>query len=708
MLKNKRKLFRILTIVMISLSILAVFGNTAFAEINSGHDDSLNGLSNIIGQIAVFAISSALAGFATLITGLALFIYLFIYVAFSGAHQNFPAPDNIIFNRMGILDINIFNPNNYSIFKWNNNEDVAMMLQQMFNSFLAIAISVFVIAAVITGIKLAISTLASDKASCKKAMVNWVTGIIILFLIKFFIVVVLQINEVMTYKLGEMTNNIEFKQSVFQSIPGIGSSLGAVINAIAGAFDAENVGTIKQMGYGGFMTKYAWYAMGGDMGSAIIVFIILGQMFSLFVSYSKRLIYSTLLIIMAPITVAMDTLNKSIRGTSSLFSNWLKEFVLIVMMQSFHAIIMLIIMKILGSLQTSGALDAIVAIFLTTGLIKFEKFYKQMFGIGSSLMGDVKGQGGKILAGLHGAKKGLSSVMDNSKKFKESTKKRNELIKSRGEVSRNTAISNLELAAKCEKDPTRRQEYIKLATEAAAKAKQDGINIPERNFGRALQLLNNTAGGTINMAGGTFNNMAGDTSVSNSNVHSSYNGTSSSTMTSSNVNNTNSPSVSSSRNSNSYNTSSSSNDVNKEIKKELEMIRREISNEKNNNRVQDYDKQIKSATDDMRSAAVASVMSVPNLTAGIGFGLGIGDDINESLLSGGYVTAGLDAAAEKIGKEVSKRIPNKRSSSSSSNVSNSGNSTSNSRVRIELVDRSNSMKTNMKTLDKNSSIDVID
>ena len=42
-------------------------------------------------------------------------------------------------------------------------------------------------------------------------------------------------------------------------------------------------------------------------------------------------------------------------------------------------------------------------------------------------------------------------------------------------------------------------------------------------------------------------------------------------------------------------------------------------------------------------------MGAANLLGGLGIGLGMGEDIGESLFKGGYITQGLDWATEKIG-----------------------------------------------------------
>jgi len=97
-----------------------------------------------------------------------------------------------------------------------------------------------------------------------------------------------------------------------------------------------------------------------------------------------------------------------------LYENWLKNFTLNVMIQSFHAFFLLFIMQMLSAvnyteiqdsskLKSGDGLLAIMSIVGMMALIKFEKLIKDLFGIKDSMAGSAKASGIQAFAGLKAA-----------------------------------------------------------------------------------------------------------------------------------------------------------------------------------------------------------------------------------------------------------------------------------------------------------------
>lgn len=789
---NSKKIFKIFSIVLVSICVFSLFSSCVFAQINPDTSkvaqNLADGFNDFVKNIGSFAANSMFSGLASLITTLAVVLYLLLALLFSGGTGSiFPAPDNIIFNRIAILDVNFFNPNKNSIIAQSGGNSAGNIVAQIYNTFQTIALSVFVIAAMIVGIKLALSSIAQEKAQCKKAITNWVIGIVLLFLMRLILAAILELNEYIVYELSTTVNNVEFEVNVIESIPFIGSALNGIVGFISSVFtgtSSNSIAHFKSYGYAGFLLKYAGKAIGGDLLSSILLFVLMGQTITLLVSYGKRCVYVIILGVMAPLIVAVDTIGKSYKGQSTVLSNWFKEIVLIVFTQTFHAMIMVITLSLISAIDSKNSgLSAIAAIILTAGIVKFEKLYRQLFGISDSMLGNLQGQAGKVMAGIHGAMQAGKALADNGKKYKDASQKRKTAIEARQralttqrEIATDqnrfntrditTTATNLFAAAMVEKDPAAKYAKLSKAQAIVAEGKAKGYDIPDWVSNPIAQQLG-LAGGSPRKSGGsgapgsmgTPSGMGAPGSMGgpsggnpmnpanggapgasytggvsgpiggkspirqNMNVAESFDSSSlgSEYFTSNSVTSTynqsnqqvvqvtggeyaaasgssdkrkhgsSNPNVSTDGNAaggspneklgndtfsrgghttntvaeNAFN-DSKNNDASQivsEMKEMLEQMKHQENIEKTNRnydnkykdqqtKLKEAEKNLQQANRDMGAAALATFMGPANLAAGIGVGLGSGDTLSDSMLKGGYTTAGLDKAAEKIGSAV--------------------------------------------------------
>lgn len=111
----------------------------------------------------------------------------------------FPWADRIIFNGIGFLDINFLNPADNSLFVGDggNPSVLGEVVKQVYSTILSLAILFLGVAVGIMAIRLAISTIAAEKAKYKQAIVNWVTCIVMLFLMHYILAFVFWVNEQM-------------------------------------------------------------------------------------------------------------------------------------------------------------------------------------------------------------------------------------------------------------------------------------------------------------------------------------------------------------------------------------------------------------------------------------------------------------------------------------------------------------------------------
>lgn len=705
----KKRIFVILSIIMISFVALNFCYTDVSAQLNPDTStvasNMAEGFKDILSYFEDFALNSVFSGFATLLTILAALLYFILATIFSGATGSiFPSPDNIIFNRIAILDVNFFNPNPNSLIGMAGSES-NLLIPQIYNSFHAIAVSLFVIAAMLVGIKMALSTAAADKASAKKAMINWIIGILVLFLMRLIIAAIFELNEYVVWKVAEASNTgitfyIDTSLKAKDLFNFLGSPLTTIIKGIGaiGTFLATGTSEVALPGYNGMLLMFAYNAVCGDILAAILLFVLLGQTITLFVAYARRLMYTIILGLCAPLVVAIDTINKSTKGQSTILSNWFKEFTGTVFVQSFHAVLMLVTLHILSALvadeNASSTFVGIAAIVLTSGLVKFEKLYKQIFGMSEGMMGGLKGQAGKVMAGVHGATQGIKAIADNGQKYKKANtakkvaiSEKESAVKSYGKAHFERSEVNFREALKTITNPEERAKFADRALRDLDIAEKSGYGSREgekekmeqyRNFlndvrnGNYVPGQENQTGNGGNLNGISRSQIATAAQAADylAGVRQGVGGAGILTQNASintNNSNTTNTTMNNSRNSsttNNSNTQTGGGVSTKELEQELSKLTREISNmNKKNDSVQeskrkidDANKKVQQANSDLMSAAFATATSPINLAAGIGFGIGTGDDLSEAALKGGYVTKGLDALAEKIGSEVGRNM----------------------------------------------------
>lgn len=328
--KNKKIIFTVL-IMLVVISVVSSLDSNVFAKLTHeqellSEDQSIWGdISNFFGGLlkSILDIGSGVlaAPFATLITTLALLVFIVLYIVFGSVGINdgflsFPFPDNIVFNRMSFFDPNFINPTQV------NDKSAPVYLLQgtissLYYTFFILALTIFVIAAMIIGIKLAISSIASEKAQYKQALNNWVFGIILLFTVHFLIAGIFALNEGIVEVAYDVAGTIKFEFDVLEAIPIAGHAihnlLGGVSDLLSNfGLDVDLQPTVNLSGYSGLLLMFVIKALAGDLVSSIVLFILLGQTIALVVMYIKRLFYSIFLGMLAPLIVAVDVIRKSI------------------------------------------------------------------------------------------------------------------------------------------------------------------------------------------------------------------------------------------------------------------------------------------------------------------------------------------------------------------------------------------------------------
>ena len=399
-IKKNKKIIFCFCITLALLALFLCFSNSSYAlsnpEYYSADDKSLfeSALQWFMQKILGLGVGVLGKAISPLINLVNVIIFSALYsIAMAGGATNglkFPFPDQIVFNGIPMLDPNFINPTNDAKAIVNI---MSSTIQKLYYSFFSLAGTVFVLAAVIIGIKLAFSSIASEKAQYKDAIKHWLTGLAALFLMHFILAGMFAINEQVCISASKLCNKVSIKIDFIDDVTSVGSTIKGAISTVAGWFsdDAANAindsTKINVSGYGGVLLKFVLRGLlKSDIIYSIGLSIMLGQTFTLLMMYFKRVFYCIILGMIAPLVVAMDTIQKVVTGRDSgVLKNWFQNMIAIIFNQSFQAIFMcisvLIIGKFSGNDDSSDIIIALISVVTLNAIMKFDKLFKEILGI---------------------------------------------------------------------------------------------------------------------------------------------------------------------------------------------------------------------------------------------------------------------------------------------------------------------------------------
>ncbi len=269
--------------------------------------------------------------------------------------------EKTVFNEIGLFNINYFNfESNYKVGIGNNAKSVdadstimskvRKSVAKIFIILRLIAIAISLLTLVYVGIRMALSTVTSDKIKYKQMLMAWVESIIILFLLQYIISILFQLGEV----FGNMIYNIKCN---------LGSS-GEI------GFETEIMDTLQKSMLG----QAGWEFVANVLPYWFLIFI----QTKFFLSYFKRLITVGFLILISPLVTVTYPIDKVGDGKAQAFSVWFNELAINIFIQPIHAMIYLVFIYTAGEIAKHSILVALV--FLLS-LTKVEKIVLFLFNL---------------------------------------------------------------------------------------------------------------------------------------------------------------------------------------------------------------------------------------------------------------------------------------------------------------------------------------
>lgn len=369
--KQKKIIYAICIITLIIITIFAINTTTYAAEwdLQIGEEESPEGVDAIgdgIAGILVYGVK--------LVVLVILIVIQFILsgVITTGGGQGLGVnltPADIIFNELPITTINFFNTNNTGLnFISSLQNSVALWYVTIRN------ISVIVLLGILlyVGIRMAISTVASEEAKYKKMFKDWAVSLVLVYILQYIMIIIIDINNVLVKILKD-----------------------------AFSFGSGNDALGEVMTY---LYAEAWSpSFTQGVGTTILYGILIMITFLFLIMYLKRVIITAFLIIISPLITITYSIDKMGDGKSQALNNWLKEFTYNILIQPFHCIIYgaLVLTSVTAMSTDKSVATLIMSIVAMLFMYKAEDLVKKIFGVQPSSLGNVLAGGAFALSAMN-------------------------------------------------------------------------------------------------------------------------------------------------------------------------------------------------------------------------------------------------------------------------------------------------------------------
>ena len=298
--------------------------------------------------------------------------------------------DEIIFNQSELTSINFFeipdNPGTIQTIRTN----VATWYYVMRNLAIVILLGILIY----VGIRMAISTVASDEAKYKKMLKDWVVSIALLFVLHYIMIFTINFNNILVDIIDNARGFINNRENTTW----VGDKTDAMLGLVGNSGSSDGFDNALNV----FLENSWSISFSSGFGSAIIYVILVGVTIIFLIMYIKRMLTIGFLIIISPLITITYSIDKMGDGKSQALNAWLKEFVFNVLIQPFHCIIYTVFAGIAMDLviEDRTLASAVLAIIMIIFIFTAEKIVKKIFNFQASSLGEAIASAGIIATGM--------------------------------------------------------------------------------------------------------------------------------------------------------------------------------------------------------------------------------------------------------------------------------------------------------------------
>lgn len=323
----------IIFIILIMLFEFTCSGPISYA-IEAPDSETVSELTNLIGGIAAFVlwiprillvtISDTMVWIMT--DGVAENCGISDAKVFEGKEEQNATPFDIFFDKYNLFSVDFFDiKNDGSLI-----DDIRISVAQWFYAMRLISAIVLMCVLIYVGIRMALSTIADEKAKYKKMLVDWSCSLALIFILQYIAVFTIEANKVIVNFLRDVSYS-----DINEALRGIGDL------AVEGCSIASIVATFV-------------YCM--------IAF----QTISFMITYIQRMLKVGFLLIISPLISITYSIDKMGDGKAQALDTWLKEFVYTILIQPFHCIMYVAFVNTainLLNMPVAGPLESLVDLF---------------------------------------------------------------------------------------------------------------------------------------------------------------------------------------------------------------------------------------------------------------------------------------------------------------------------------------------------------
>lgn len=262
----------------------------------------------------------------------------------------FLTPYEILFNKIQLTDINFFDIKSVSTGDSETMVNkVRKQVAQWYYIMRNISAAVLLVILIYVGIRMSISTIASEQAKYKKMFVDWVVSLALVFLMQYIILFTIYVND-----------------------------------AFVGALAPSNFGKLENVYKDIAALAVKWNAGVEGLAALLIFILLIWQTFGLLISYFNRMIKCAFLIIISPLVTLTYSIDKMADAKAQALSTWLKEYIFSILIQPFHCVIYMALVQtsfeILASSNSNNQLaNAFLAILCVNFIKKSEEIVRKIF-----------------------------------------------------------------------------------------------------------------------------------------------------------------------------------------------------------------------------------------------------------------------------------------------------------------------------------------
>ena len=271
--------------------------------------------------------------------------------------------------------------------KQNSAEILQSTISTWYNAIRNIALVIMLSVLVYIGIRILLTSVASEKAKYLTMLKDWFVGLCLLFLMHY----IMAFSVTLVNKLTDLVNsssNQEYYEVALEGTDGLKESLEELKLAGEDAgdlnieYDADGDGedeyvwSTNLMGY--LRTSLQMESPGGQyIGQAIcfLVLVVFTVMFTF--TYLRRLLYMAFLTLIAPVVALTYCIDKLNDGSAQGFNKWIKEYIFNLLIQPMHLLLYFVLVSSAFDTLGDNFIYSIVAIGF---MIPAEKLLRSLFG----------------------------------------------------------------------------------------------------------------------------------------------------------------------------------------------------------------------------------------------------------------------------------------------------------------------------------------